>query len=183
MVYGAIDTDISKRVDFIDGNLDLLGDLFGVMLCDFILQQLIRRAAFNALEVVGPSISAAVEASSGVLSSPATRTMHGSYMILDQWLGSSFPSRSARFPYRFDARTCPYPRERGTGQPRMVTEIVNILGALFEHDVHQGVLQQRIGARSHGNHLSALAAICVNVGSITTSFVPPCIASLTRCQF
>ena len=33
----------------------------------------------------------------------------------------------------------------------MVTEVVDILGVLLEHDIHQGVLQQRIGARSHGN--------------------------------
>ena len=34
-----------------------------------------------------------------------------------------------------------------------------------------------------GIHLSAFEAICVYTGSITTSLVPPCMASLTRCQF
>ena len=34
-----------------------------------------------------------------------------------------------------------------------------------------------------GIHLSAFEAICVYTGSITTSLAPPCMASLTRCQF
>ena len=33
----------------------------------------------------------------------------------------------------------------------MVAEVVDILSVLLEHDIHQGILQQRVGAGSHGN--------------------------------
>lgn len=53
MVHGSIDANISELVNLIDGNLDLLGNLFRIMLCNLVLQQLIRRAAFNAFEIIG----------------------------------------------------------------------------------------------------------------------------------